>query len=357
MPLLRRADSQEGARLQALRARRGAAARERVVAHPTASTRNSATRSVRSWDAEAHLRTPPVTAWQPACHPGSVDGHPPRKSHDLLFSRHSAPARSRGVCRDPGERAGTAGRSPSASSQPRARQSMGRAGGRGSGYAAVRAENDWTVWTGDDHVANPFAGRDARTFISEVLPMAPDVTVQIAHLGGSGPRLDPGTEEAMVVLAQAASAGEAAMKNVWFDIATNIHPGSPARDSEFMAARMRQIGMSGCSTDQTWRPVTTSCLQSTGAHFAKSQDSAPASCRPSPATSRHTCGRRNAIVSEHLTDAVAQPVILSRADGEGSRNATTDASKRFATIQNCRIWRFFAVCAAQNDGQRDCSAG
>jgi len=100
------------------------------------------------------------------------------------------------------------------------------------------------VWTGDDQVANPFDGRDARTFIGEVLPMAPDVTVQIAHLGGSGPRLDPGTEEAMVVLAQAASAGAAAMKNVYFDIATNIHPGSPARSREFMAARMRQIGMS-----------------------------------------------------------------------------------------------------------------
>lgn len=100
------------------------------------------------------------------------------------------------------------------------------------------------VWTGDDQVANPFAGRDARTFISEVLPMAPDVPVQIAHLGGSGPRLDPGTEEAMVVLARAAATGEAAMKNVYFDIATNVHPGSPAASTEFMAARMRQIGMS-----------------------------------------------------------------------------------------------------------------
>jgi predicted TIM-barrel fold metal-dependent hydrolase len=74
--------------------------------------------------------------------------------------------------------------------------------------------------------------------------MAPDVIVQIAHLGGSGPRLDPGTEEAMVVLAEAASKGEAAMKNVYFDVATNIHPDSPAKSRKFMAARMRQIGMS-----------------------------------------------------------------------------------------------------------------
>ena len=100
------------------------------------------------------------------------------------------------------------------------------------------------VWTGDDQVANPFDGRDARTFIAEVLPMAPDVTVQIAHLGGSGPRLNPGTEEAMLVLAEAASRGDAVMKNVHFDIATNIHPGSSAEWAAFMTARMRQIGMS-----------------------------------------------------------------------------------------------------------------
>ena len=100
------------------------------------------------------------------------------------------------------------------------------------------------VWTGDARVANPFDGRDARTFMNEVLPMAPDVTVQIAHLGGSGPMLDPGTKEAMLVLAEAASRGDAAMKNVYFDVTTNIHPKSPTADVEFMTARMRQIGMS-----------------------------------------------------------------------------------------------------------------
>ena len=100
------------------------------------------------------------------------------------------------------------------------------------------------VWTGDNQILSPFEGRDARTFINEVLPMAPDITVQIAHLGGSGPRLDPGTKEAMEVLAEAASRGDAAMKNVYFDVTTNIHPGSRPESVEFMTARMRQIGMS-----------------------------------------------------------------------------------------------------------------
>lgn len=98
------------------------------------------------------------------------------------------------------------------------------------------------VWTGDDKVANPYDARDARTFIEQVLPSAPDVVVQIAHLGGSGPRLDPGTEAAMIVLSEAASRSHPAMRNVYFDLATNVLPGSSDAAAEFMTARIRQIG-------------------------------------------------------------------------------------------------------------------
>ena len=99
------------------------------------------------------------------------------------------------------------------------------------------------VWTGDDRVANPYDARDARTFLSDILPMAPDVVVQIAHLGGSGPRLDPGTSAAMTLLAEAVAHGEPATKNVYFDIATNVMERSSEADAAFMASRMRQIGM------------------------------------------------------------------------------------------------------------------
>jgi predicted TIM-barrel fold metal-dependent hydrolase len=98
------------------------------------------------------------------------------------------------------------------------------------------------VWTGDDQVANPYDARDARTFIEEVLPAAPDVVVQIAHLGGSGPRLDPGTEAAMIALAEASANCHPAMRNVYFDMTTNVVPRSPDTCAEFMTARIRQIG-------------------------------------------------------------------------------------------------------------------
>ena len=73
--------------------------------------------------------------------------------------------------------------------------------------------------------------------------MAPDVPVQIAHLGGSGPRLDPATSAAMTLLAEAMSNGEPAMKNVYFDITTNVMERSSEADAAFMAARIRQIGL------------------------------------------------------------------------------------------------------------------
>ena len=99
------------------------------------------------------------------------------------------------------------------------------------------------IWTGDDRVANPYDARDARTFLSEILPMAPDVPVQIAHLGGSGPRLDPGTRAAMTLLAEAVANREPATENVYFDIATNVMERSSEADAVFMAARMRRIGL------------------------------------------------------------------------------------------------------------------
>jgi predicted TIM-barrel fold metal-dependent hydrolase len=99
------------------------------------------------------------------------------------------------------------------------------------------------VWTGDDKVANPYDARDAQTFIEQLLPAAPDVVVQVAHLGGSGPRLDPGTEAAMVVLSEAAAGSHPALRNVYFDIATSVVPQSSDDAARFMTARIRQIGV------------------------------------------------------------------------------------------------------------------
>jgi predicted TIM-barrel fold metal-dependent hydrolase len=99
------------------------------------------------------------------------------------------------------------------------------------------------VWTGDDQVGKPFDEAEARTFLNEVLPAAPDIPIQIAHLGGSGPRLDPGTKRAMLALANAVAASDPRTRRLYFDITTNVVQRSPTENAEFMAALVRRIGV------------------------------------------------------------------------------------------------------------------
>jgi hypothetical protein len=56
-------------------------------------------------------------------------------------------------------------------------------------------------------------------------------------------RLDPGTSAAMMLLAEAVANGEAALRNVYFDIATNVMERRSEAAAAFMAARIRQIGL------------------------------------------------------------------------------------------------------------------
>ena len=75
------------------------------------------------------------------------------------------------------------------------------------------------------------------------VPVAPDVPIQIAHLSGSGPRLDAGSKEALTLFADAVSARDPRTRNLYFDVATNVTMQISAEDARFLAARIRQIGL------------------------------------------------------------------------------------------------------------------
>jgi predicted TIM-barrel fold metal-dependent hydrolase len=49
----------------------------------------------------------------------------------------------------------------------------------------------------------PYGTKEARTFLGQVIPEAPDVTVEIAHLAGAGGYDDPATDEALRVFVEA----------------------------------------------------------------------------------------------------------------------------------------------------------
>lgn len=86
---------------------------------------------------------------------------------------------------------------------------------------------------------DPESGREkAEIFLARVLPSAPDVVVQVAHLAGSGPGWD---DQALGVLADAVQRGDARTKNLYFDVATVADLQKHA-DLELLAKRIRQIG-------------------------------------------------------------------------------------------------------------------
>jgi predicted TIM-barrel fold metal-dependent hydrolase len=88
----------------------------------------------------------------------------------------------------------------------------------------------------------PYGRKGAMTFLDQVLPAAPDIVVQIAHLASPG-RLDPVSDSALVVFADAIAAGDGRVKNLMFDVTTVIDPKTSAARIKLVATRLRQIGM------------------------------------------------------------------------------------------------------------------
>jgi predicted TIM-barrel fold metal-dependent hydrolase len=89
----------------------------------------------------------------------------------------------------------------------------------------------------------PYGAKEARIFIDALLPEAPDVTVQIAHLAGAG-GYDEATDAALAVFAQAIERRDPRTKNVYFDASGIAIPGLWENKAALIAKRIRQIGIS-----------------------------------------------------------------------------------------------------------------
>ena len=88
----------------------------------------------------------------------------------------------------------------------------------------------------------PYGKEDAQIFLREVLPEAPNVPIQIAHLAGWG-GYDAEADEAAAVFADAIAKKDPATKNLYFDVTTIAIPGQPAETHRLIAQRIRQLGV------------------------------------------------------------------------------------------------------------------
>lgn len=107
------------------------------------------------------------------------------------------------------------------------------------------------LWTLD----KSYGAEHSRIFLEQILPEAPDVPVQIAHMAGAGRYVH---DDAMAVFADAITAGDPRMKNVYFDLTTVVDEGISKEMLDLLAKRIRQVGLSrilyGSDTPTSNRP-------------------------------------------------------------------------------------------------------
>jgi predicted TIM-barrel fold metal-dependent hydrolase len=90
----------------------------------------------------------------------------------------------------------------------------------------------------------PYGPLQARAFLEQLLPAAPDVVVQVAHLAGTGPGYDdPPADSVMAVLAAAIENRDNRTRHLWFDVATVVDRNISPAQAALVVKRIRQVGV------------------------------------------------------------------------------------------------------------------
>jgi predicted TIM-barrel fold metal-dependent hydrolase len=89
----------------------------------------------------------------------------------------------------------------------------------------------------------PYGAKEAKIFLSEILPAAPHVPVQIAHLAGAGGYDDQSVDEALSVFVDAIAKQDPRVAHIYFDISGVAGVGRWEDKKSVIAARIRQIGV------------------------------------------------------------------------------------------------------------------
>ena len=102
-----------------------------------------------------------------------------------------------------------------------------------------------------------YGADEARVFLSDLLPAAPDVPVQIAHLAGAG-GYEAAIDSALGVLVDAIGNQDRRVRNVWFDVTAVVGSEMLPAELQQIAARIRQIGIERVlyGSDAAASPVT-----------------------------------------------------------------------------------------------------
>jgi predicted TIM-barrel fold metal-dependent hydrolase len=85
----------------------------------------------------------------------------------------------------------------------------------------------------------PWGRDEAMIFLNQLLPAAPDVVVQVAHLASAGSPQDEGAQQALEVFVDAVAHDDPRTRNLYFDVTTLGEPPAPENAQRWAVAIRR----------------------------------------------------------------------------------------------------------------------
>jgi predicted TIM-barrel fold metal-dependent hydrolase len=110
-------------------------------------------------------------------------------------------------------------------------------------FGAANAEHMAIVVHMRTRRAKPYGADQAQVFITELLPMAPNVPVQIAHFTGGANPDDKAADEALQLFISAIRHNDPRMQNLYFDLALVLPGDASAERKQWVVDRIREIGV------------------------------------------------------------------------------------------------------------------
>jgi predicted TIM-barrel fold metal-dependent hydrolase len=90
----------------------------------------------------------------------------------------------------------------------------------------------------------PYGRDEARIFLDELVPAAPDVVIQVAHLAAAGAPADPAADEALEVFIEAIGKSDPRTARLYFD-APSVSPtvAITGERAAAIASQIRRLGV------------------------------------------------------------------------------------------------------------------
>jgi predicted TIM-barrel fold metal-dependent hydrolase len=109
-------------------------------------------------------------------------------------------------------------------------------------FAAANARRAPIVVHLHARTGSPYGAEDARAFLEKLLPYAPNVIVQVAHLAGAG-EFPPDAEQAIEVFEAAIRRHDPRTRNLYFDQCTVAMPSTTVENGAQIAKAIRGVGV------------------------------------------------------------------------------------------------------------------